>query len=69
MPVVRRERGMWDGVGGACRVLAILLSGMIVAIAELGATAPEAAAEGPRAAATCRWELVEIGATAPARRY
>ena len=64
---MRRGRGMADSMGVAGLTLAVLMSGVMIAIATLGAAAPEAGAEGAegrRAAAECRWELVEIGAAA-----
>lgn len=67
MAMVRRRRGMSDSIGVAGLTLAVLMSGVLIAIATLGAAAPEAAVEGAarrRPAAECRWELVEIGAAA-----
>ena len=61
---MRRGRGMADSMGVAGLTLAVLMSGVMIAIATLGAAAPEAGAEGRSAAPECRWELVEIGAAA-----
>lgn len=51
----------------ACLTLAVLVFGVMIAIATLGAAAPEAAVQGAggrHPAAACRWELVEISAVA-----
>ena len=64
---MRRGRGMADSMGVAGLTLAVLIAGVMIAIATLGAAAPEDSVEGAalrRPAAECRWELVEVGAAA-----